>query len=119
MLLLPYLDRQDLFDAYRFDEPWNSPNNASLADKIGDIFCEVYKRELNKFKFREDLSDHDADKEENFYVLRKTNCPALMVENLFFDNRAEAEFLLSEAGRLKIAETLFKSIQATEKQKPI
>lgn len=89
------------------------------SDMIGTIFCDIYTRELKQFKFRKDLSDGDADKEENFYVLRQTDCPALLVENLFFDNRNEAEFLMSEAGRDEIATTLFKAIMETEKQQPI
>ena len=32
--LLPYLDEQALFDDYRFDEPWNGPNNRRLAARI-------------------------------------------------------------------------------------
>ena len=38
VLLLPYLDRQDLFRQYRFDEPWDGPNNRKLADKMPSIF---------------------------------------------------------------------------------
>lgn len=38
VLLLPYLDRFDLYKQYRFDEPWDGPNNQKLAGKIGDIF---------------------------------------------------------------------------------
>lgn len=39
VLLLPYLERQDLYDAYRFDEPWNGPNNRKLAKATMEIFC--------------------------------------------------------------------------------
>ncbi len=85
------------------------------SDAIGKIFSAVYARELKEFKSREDRSDGDADKEEDFYVLRKTDCPALLVENLFFDNRREAEFLLSDAGQGRIAMTLFEAIVTTEK----
>ena len=31
VLLLPYLDRFDLYQQYDFDEPWNGPNNRLLA----------------------------------------------------------------------------------------
>ena len=71
---------------------------------------------LSQFRFRKDLSDGDLDKEENFYVLKQTHCPAILVENLFFDNRKEAEFLLSDAGQTQIAMTLFEAILATEKE---
>jgi N-acetylmuramoyl-L-alanine amidase len=91
----------------------------TASDVIGQIFCGMYADKLKQFRFRQDRSDGDADMEEDFYVLRKTTCPALLVENLFFDNRREAEFLLSEEGRQTIAEALFTSIQYTEKHKPI
>lgn len=94
-------------------------NGQTRSDKIADIFCDVYRRELSQFRFREDRSDQDPDKEADFYVLRKTHCPALLIENLFFDNRREAEFLLSAEGQQQIAETLFKAIQTTEETKPI
>ncbi len=31
VLILPWLEQQALYDQYRFDEPWNSPHNRSLA----------------------------------------------------------------------------------------
>jgi hypothetical protein len=34
VLLLPHMEGQDVFDQYRFDEPWNGPNNRRLADQI-------------------------------------------------------------------------------------
>lgn len=89
------------------------------SDKIAQIFCEVYKRSFPEYPFRSDQSDGDFDKEENFFLLRKTDCPALLVENLFFDNRKEAEYLLSEKGQQEIAECLFVCIQTVEKLKPI
>lgn len=80
------------------------------SDAIADVFCNTYQRRLGEFKLRKDLTDGDPDKEQDFYVLRKTKCPALLTENLFFDNRAEAEFLLSETGQTRIAQALFESI---------
>jgi hypothetical protein len=38
VLILPFLDHLDVYAAYRFDEPWNGPNNAKLADKVGSIY---------------------------------------------------------------------------------
>lgn len=38
VLILPYLDRAALHRAYRFDEPWNGPNNRKLADHGLSIF---------------------------------------------------------------------------------
>lgn len=53
--------------------------------------------------FRMDKSDGDRDLEADFYVLRHTNCPAVLTENLFQDNKRDVEFLLSEEGRHAIA----------------
>ena len=38
VLILPYLDRQDLYDKYDFDEAWNGANNSLLANRIGDLY---------------------------------------------------------------------------------
>jgi type II secretory pathway pseudopilin PulG len=38
VLILPQLGRQDLYEQYDFDEPWNSSANAHLADKIPAVY---------------------------------------------------------------------------------
>ncbi|MBC8875479.1 MAG: DUF1559 domain-containing protein [Planctomycetes bacterium] len=38
VLLLPYLDAKDVYDQYRFEEPWDSPHNISLQDEIPPAF---------------------------------------------------------------------------------
>lgn len=35
----------------------------------------------------------------DLYICRKTDCPAVLVENFFQDNREDVDFLLSEAGK--------------------
>lgn len=34
VLLLPYLDSKEVYEQYRFDEPWNGPRNSQLARRI-------------------------------------------------------------------------------------
>jgi prepilin-type processing-associated H-X9-DG protein len=34
VLLLPYLGGKQVYDQYKFDEPWNGPHNRLLADKM-------------------------------------------------------------------------------------
>lgn len=99
-------------------EIFTSPGQTK-SDKIANIFCEIYIKNFSQFPFRADKSDGDADKEADFYVLRKTDCPALLVENLFFDNRKDANFLLSEAGQRQIADCIVEAIETCEKLKPI
>lgn len=84
------------------------------SDKIAEVFAKVYKSHFPEFKFRSDLIDGDSDKEADFYILAKTNCPAVLVENLFFDNRKEAEFLLSSDGQNRLCECLLQCIIAVE-----
>jgi len=38
VLLLPYLDQKPLYEKYRFDEPWDGPNNGKLADEIVAVY---------------------------------------------------------------------------------
>jgi prepilin-type processing-associated H-X9-DG protein len=38
VLILPYLDRADLYNAYRFDEPWDGPNNIRLGRYIPSVY---------------------------------------------------------------------------------
>lgn len=38
----------------------------------------------------------------DFWVVRKTNMPAVLTENLFMDNKEEVEYLLSEEGKKTI-----------------
>lgn len=34
VLLLPFIEQQDLYKAYRFDEPWDGPSNRQLAGRM-------------------------------------------------------------------------------------
>jgi N-acetylmuramoyl-L-alanine amidase len=40
--------------------------------------------------------------EQSLYVLNRTHCPAVLTENLFQDNPADVDFLLSDLGRHSI-----------------
>lgn len=47
---------------------------------------------------RADWSDGDPDYEARFAILTGTNCPAVLTESLFQDNKADVDFLLSKEG---------------------
>lgn len=38
VLLLPYLERSDLYERYDFSQPWDSPKNRAVAEKMPALF---------------------------------------------------------------------------------
>ncbi len=65
----------------------------TLSDKFAQGILNEIKRVLPNRKVRSDISDGDLDKEEQFYVLRKTNMPAVLMEYGFFDNLIDYKYL--------------------------
>lgn len=69
------------------------------SDELATIMCEEAEKSHVDFKIRKDMSDGDADWEENFTILTKTKCPAVLSENFFMDNEDDVNFLLSQTGK--------------------
>ncbi len=80
------------------------------SDRYAEILCQVLKKDFPEYPFRQDTRDGDSDKEEDFYVLKHTNCPAVLVELLFFDELEQAKFLNSPQGQERLANALFKAV---------
>jgi len=38
VLILPYLEQKPLYDRYKWDEPWDGPNNRKLADRMPTVY---------------------------------------------------------------------------------
>jgi hypothetical protein len=38
VLILPYMEHEHLYKQYRFDEPWDGPNNRKLADRLKRVY---------------------------------------------------------------------------------
>jgi len=91
-------------------EAWTSRGETE-SDKIATLLYTHAKAMLAQFKIRTDYSDGDPDKESDFYILAKTNCPAVLTENLFYDNRKECAFMMSDFGRDLIAKMHVFAIQ--------
>lgn len=47
--------------------------------------CEAATKYFKDLRIRADFSDGDPGFEESFYILRHTTCPAVLVENFFYD----------------------------------
>lgn len=84
-------------------ELWNAAQSElkSYAERF-EVIQKAGEYDARQVPFRADWSDGDPDYEANFYIIRKTLCPAVLTESLFQDNRADVEFLLSEAGKSAI-----------------
>ena len=63
----------------------------ALASHIGIALSPFI--DMHNIKLRVDTSDGDLDKESNFYVLRNTRCPAVLIECGFFDNKYDYSLL--------------------------
>lgn len=74
------------------------------ADRLAECFYEALDELLPEARQRIDLSDGDRDKERDYYILKKTKCPAVLTENYFMDNPAEARILLSSEGLRKLVD---------------
>lgn len=68
------------------------------ADRLASCMYESAKFNLKDKKLRTDNSDGDPDLESNFYVLKHTNCPAVLTENFFQDTKEDVDYLLSDEG---------------------
>ena len=77
-----------------------------LATCIGEEIIEEFPTN----RFRKDASDGDLDKESQFYVLRKTLCPMVLIENLFFDNLEDANLLRSESFQNRLSVSISNGI---------
>ena len=80
------------------------------------IATELYKEAEKEFapdgwKIRKDTIDGDPDKESQFYILKHTKCPAILSENFFFDNEKDCRFMMTDAGRERIAKVHYNTIK--------
>lgn len=66
----------------------------------------------NQRAIRTDCSDGDRDHEADFYILKHTSCPAVLTENLFQDNKADVDYLLSSNGMQSIVDLHVDGIKA-------
>ncbi len=80
------------------------------SDVIAECLYDAFEAEFADRKIRKDMSDGDRDWEENFYVLQKSKCPAVLIENFFYDNRDECAWLLKDETKERIADAIVKGI---------
>lgn len=80
---------------------WVAPNASVLSKNFASLITdEMHRRGLRGNRAVPPQKYWTA----NFAVIRRTDCPAVLTENLFQDNRAEVRYLLSPQGQDTIAE---------------
>lgn len=72
------------------------------ADRLATCLYNAAQIHIPDQHLRMDLTDGDPDIEASFYLLRHTSCPAVLTENLFMDNQADVEYLLSDIGQTNL-----------------
>ena len=80
------------------------------SDQVAECLYDAFEEEFQDRKIRKDMSDGDRDWEENFYVLQKSKCPAVLLENFYYDNREECAWMLQEGTKRRIADAAVKGI---------
>lgn len=80
------------------------------ADVLATCLYDAAREFLPGQRLRTDYSDGDPDQEADFYILRHTLPPAVLVENFFMDSRADCTFLLSLEGQAAIVNVLVAGI---------
>ena len=90
---------------------WTS-RGQTRGDKLATCIWEAASEIMpDKQKVRADWRDGDADFESNFFVLKRTACPACLTENLMQDNKEDVEWLMSEEGKRIVTEIHIKGIE--------
>ena len=75
------------------------------SDKLAECLCESAIKNFPGRRIRTDMSDGDMDWEENFYILRKSLCPAVLTENFFMDCKTDLAYLQSAEGKRAVVIT--------------
>lgn len=112
-------------DAHGNGSEWTPASGMSVYTSPGqtksDEFAQLVIDRLQAnfgetVKWRTDKSDGDEDKEENFYVLKETSCPAILIEAGFHTNKEEAKKMLSEDWKNKLTKSLVEAIKVWEEK---
>lgn len=101
-------------DALGMGDKWYDANGYSIFTSVGDtksdkyakVFEEVAKEKLEPYKKKV-----RGLYEKNFYVLKHTICPAILLEQLFYSNEEDLEFLESDDGVKVLVDIIVEAIK--------
>jgi N-acetylmuramoyl-L-alanine amidase len=90
-------------------EVWTSIGE-TVADKVATAIFKALKEAMPDTPARADYDDGDPDKESNFYVLRNTLMPAVLIEFEFITNDERAAFLADPANQAALARAVLNAV---------
>ena len=83
--------------------PEGNEPRLSESDSLTECLYDLAIKKFPGRRIRTDMSDRDW--EEDFYILRKSWCPAVLTENFFMDSHSDLEYLQSKAGKQAVVDT--------------
>jgi N-acetylmuramoyl-L-alanine amidase len=90
-------------------EIWTSKGQTE-GDKLAEAIFQKHKETFPLLAGRVDTSDGDSDKEENYYVLKNTDAPAVLIELAFINNSYEEAMLKTAYFQDKAARAIAEGI---------
>ncbi len=96
-------------NASGIDGQWHEPNGwcvfvAKVASANSKLLAKLLYSEAIKARLQGNRSvPQEHYWQNNFAIIRKTQCPAVLTENLFMDNQNDCAYLLSEVGKETLA----------------
>ena len=91
---------------------WSAYVSRNASKKSKELACRLIDAaETQGLKVRR-YSQDEPYWTQNLAICRDTNCPAVLTENLFQDNREDVDYLLSEKGKQTIVELHVQGIMA-------
>ena len=75
----------------------------------------IYRGFLEEFDNFKNFSRDRGKKETDYWLIKRVPCMAILLENFFFSNLKEAQFLASKEGQEKIANAVIRGIEMIEK----
>ena len=81
----------------------------TLAEHIWQKAKSTFKSPLTVGSYSNQEYGHDW--ENDFYIIKKSYCPAVLIENFFMDNKEDVAYLLTDAGKATCAEVIVEGVK--------
>lgn len=107
-------------DAYGDGKSWTDPhgwaiwtsNGTTESDSIARAIWLQARRKFGSNNVRQETVDGDPDYEAGFWILRKSSCPAVLIENFFMTNKKDYEYLISPKSIYECSEVIYNGLKS-------